>query len=187
MGVRIHIFGSIFFNMNMFGSYMLLFFLTLLATSNYIQASKMLIEDIPADRESSLKSVPMTEAEIEDGQKSFIQNRNSCNYKVLVSCCCGECNTGAHVAIKFHMGQYYYAQAGTVSGKTHYRSADGKSAIWYTSGAWRISWKEDLGTTTNNAHIFSSVNCPGDIPNRVKFTWNFYNHDLSTFYDAGKS
>ena len=91
-------------------------------------------------------------------------------------------NAGAHKAIgHMHYG-IYYAQGGTVGGKTLYFSEDGRSSLWYTQRAWRISWKESYGGTACNAYVTSESNCPDQ-----SFNWRFHSYDLNSWYDAGKS
>ena len=77
---------------------------------------------------------------------------------------------------------YYYKKPGTVNGKAHYESKDGKHAIWYTSGGngeagfsgfgvsasvsasvsgkWNVGSKSNLGKNLASFTVRSTAECP---------------------------
>ena len=107
-----------------------------------------------------------------------------CSYKIEVDCT--ECNKGAHKVQKPYY-QFYYAQAGTVGGKIHYESGDGKYVIWYNNNSgydgWQIGSTRNLGTNVRGAWVSSDDDCPY----QAGYTWRYYNDDAATWYDAEKT
>ena len=96
-------------------------------------------------------------------------------------------NPGTRVLRFKNPNPFFVKNPGTQPGlgtrvKTLYFSEDGRSSLWYTQRAWRISWKESYGGTACNAYVTSESNCPDQ-----SFNWRFHSYDLNSWYDAGKS
>merc|ERR1711971_102341 len=78
---------------------------------------------------------------------------------------------------------YYYLQPGTVNGRAHYESEDGKYVIWYnwTFGKWFVGWKKNLG----KENAFFAVKTDADCPYRPAYTWRYVDQ-YNNWTDADK-
>ena len=105
-----------------------------------------------------------------------------CSNKVKVGYAQHSGYRGAHKA-RSNIYEYYYAQSGTVGGKMHYKSSNGKYSIWYheSRGKWYIGKTGSLGGTRSYASVKSSAECPYG----PAYTWRYY-HDKA-WHDADKT
>ena len=67
---------------------------------------------------------------------------------------------------------YYTLRPGTINGKAHYTSDDdGKAAIWWEGGRWRVGFTKDVGTNVCSLYVDSNADCPYT---PRSYTWRYY-------------